>query len=322
MRADVIVLVIAALMLTGGAIGAYTYNPDIGFDAHVDDDGDTIIEITGKFPAEVAYRVLSDTSVPDKIYIFLDEKYPGLTGFRDQKKTLTTLADMLSKRGYDNTEIIDSVKLAQIISDPSVAASSGLIMTGGSIPVNVFPDDSNNGILTWISNGGTLYWSGPDIGMYRDTGEECVLTSCTYFGAAMNYQIDAEYLVSDASEVAEFMEFSDKHAEFGLSVNYSANPTRIMGLYGDYSSLSVTEIGSGRVYLFGNYLDRYDIENLTAIADMVVCGITEDTVLVEKGMLSKEYGTQKYNIGSIAAGSTVYVTLGKPVTERGEAFVL
>ena len=322
MRADILVLAIAALLLTGGAIAAYTYNPDIGFDAYVNDDSDTVIEITGTFPAEVAYRVLSNTSVPDRIYIFLDEKYPGLTGYRDQRKTLTTFADMLSKRGYVSTEIIDSVKLAQIISDPSEAASSGLMMTGGAIPANIFPDDSDNGILTWISNGGTLYWSGPDIGMYRDTGEECVQTSCTYFGTAMNYQPDKEYLVSDASEVAEFMEFSDKHAEYGLSADYSANPTRMMGLYGDYSSLSVTGIGSGRVYLFGNYLDRYDIENLTAIADMVVCGITEDTVLVEKGMLSKEYGTQKFNIGSIAVGSTVYVTLGKPVTERGETFIL
>ena len=322
MRADVIVLAIAALLLTGGAIAAYTYNPDIGFDAYVDDDGDTTIEITGTFPAEVTYRVLSDTHVPDRIYIFLDEKYPGLIYHRDQRKALTTFADMLSKRGYDNTEFIDSAKLAQIISDPAIAASSGLMMTGGAIPSNIYPDDSTNGVLTWISNGGTLYWSGPDIGMYRDTGEECIKTGCSFFGTAVNYQPDRYYLVSDASEVAEFMEFSDKHAEYGLSVDYTANPTRILGLSGDYSSLSVTQIGSGRVYLFGNYFDRYDIENMTAIADMVVCGITEDTVLVEKGMLSKEYGAHKFSIGKVDPGSTVYVTLGKPVTERGEAFDL
>ena len=322
MRADYIVLVIAALLLTGGAIAAYTYNPDIGFDAYADEDGNTTIEITGTFPAEVAYRVLSGTHVPDRIYILLDEKYPGLAGYRDQRKALTTFVDMLSNRGYDNTEIIDSKKLAQIISDPAVAASSGLMMTGGAIPSNIYPDDSSNGVLTWISNGGTLYWSGPDIGMYRDTGTECVKTGSSYFGTAMNCQIDKDYLVSDASDVAEFMEFSDKHAEYGLSAGYSANPTRIMGLFGDYSSLSVTGIDSGRVYLFGAYFDRYDIENMTAIADMVVCGITEDTVLVEKGMLSKEYGTHSFSIGKVAAGSTVYVTLGKPVTERGEAFSL
>jgi len=185
-RSVIIVLAVSAVILAAGAATAYSFNPQVGFNASVDGDGDVIVDVNGAWPAELTYLVMENAERPDKICIFLDEKYPGLQSFRAQKKSLTTFEEMMSRRGYDSIEFVELAGLKQILGDLSSAPGTGLMMTGGALPDDV----TQEAVRTWMESGGTLYWSGPDIGRFHDDGEETKDIGLGMFGTAVNYSLD------------------------------------------------------------------------------------------------------------------------------------
>ena len=320
MKAVPIVLAIAAVILVAGAATAYAFNPQVGFTVSADAEGNAVIDVNGALPADLTYRILDGSDRPDRIYIFLDEKYPGLQSYREQKRSLTTFEEMMSRRGYSEIEVIQVERLQELVNDPSAASTSGLVMTGGAIPDVIYPNDTDNGIRTWMANGGTLYWSGPDIGRFRDpgNGEECKDLGAGMFGDSVNYAENDPYLVTKASDISVEMGFAGERAKFGLRADYAGS--RVLGLYGDYSSLSVLPVDLGRLYLFGTNFDEYDVEAVSAIADIVVCGITESTTIIDSSSLSKGYGDQSFSIGKVDPGRCVYVTSGSPVSAKGRLF--
>ncbi len=320
MRAITVILAVTAVIMVMGASFAYFYNSGTDFSVEYD-SGTAEVSVSGTLPEDIRYRVLSDTDVPGTLYLYLDADYTGdITSYRTQEKNLDSLKDMLSDRGYDSVEIIDAEGLAHLCSDVSAAADSAIMMTSGSIPETVYPDDSNNGLVTWMENGGTLWWCGPDIGLYRaDADGGCTETESGYFGEYVNSS-DTEYTVSDVSDVSEFMGYAACRADYGLRSDYPGS--RVLGLYGDYSSLSVVSVGAGRVYVMGSVLDALYLEDLYALADMIVCGITEDTVLKDSGTYHKGYGGGSFSITGTASGDTIYLTAGKTVSVCGRSFVL
>ncbi len=320
MKPTTVILAVAAVIMVAGASFAYFYNPGTGFSVEYD-SGTAEVTVTGAIPMEICYRVLSDTDVPDRIYLYLDEDYTGgLLSYSTQEKNLKSLKGLLSDRGYENVEFINAEDLAHLCSDASSAPSCAIIMTCGAVPDTVYPDDSNNGLLTWMDNGGTLWWCGPDIGMYRaDANGECKETGNGYFGEDVNNS-DKAYTVSEVSDISGFMDFVDCRAEYGLRSDYPGS--RVIGLYGDYSALSVVSIGSGRAYIMGSFLNGLYVEDVYALADIIVCGITEDTVLKDSGTYHKGYGDGGFDITGTSSGDTVYLTAGKTVSVCGRAFVL
>ncbi len=316
MRSLVVVLAVSAVILAAGAAAAYAFNPQVGFTASADDEGNVIVDVNGAWPAELTYRVMENTERPDRICVFLDENYPGLQSYRAQKKSLTTFEEMMSRRGYDNIEFVELAGLKQILGDTSSAPGTGLMMTGGALPADVTQET----IRMWMENGGTLYWSGPDIGRFLDDGEDTKDTGSGMFGTAVNYTPDDPYLVTKATDISEEMGFAGERARFGLASDYPGS--RVLGLYDDYSSLSVLSIGAGRLYLFGTNFDEYDVEKAASIADIVAAGITEDTVIKDRGDLHKGYWDQTFNLGKVDPGSSVYITSGSPVSAKGRCFFL
>ncbi|MBO7409796.1 MAG: hypothetical protein J6T68_02550 [Candidatus Methanomethylophilaceae archaeon] len=316
MRSFIVVLAVSAVILAAGAATAYAFNPQVGFTASVNGDGDVIVDVNGAWPAELTYRVMENAERPDRICIFLDEEYPGMQSYRAQKKSLTTFEEMMSRRGYDSIEFVELPGLKQILTDTSAAPGTGLMMTGGALPDDVTQDM----VRTWMESGGTLYWSGPDIGRFVDDGEEVKDTGTGMFGASVNYTEDDPYLVTEASDIALEMGFAGSRARYGLVSDYPGS--KVLGLYDDYSSLSVLSMGAGRLYLFGTNFDEYDVEKAAAIADIVAAGITENTVITDRGELHKGYWDQSFDIGNTNPGSSVYITSGSPVSAKGRCFFL
>ena len=316
MRSVIIVLAVSAVILAAGAATAYSFNPQVGFNASVDGDGDVIVDVNGAWPAELTYLVMENAERPDKICIFLDEKYPGLQSFRAQKKSLTTFEEMMSRRGYDSIEFVELAGLKQILGDLSSAPGTGLMMTGGALPDDV----TQEAVRTWMESGGTLYWSGPDIGRFHDDGEETKDIGLGMFGTAVNYSLDDPYLVTEATDISLMMGFAGERARFGLASDYPGS--RILGLYDDYSSLSVLPMDAGRLYLFGTNFDEYDVEKAASIADIIAAGITENTVIKDRGDLHKGYWDQTFDIGKVDPGSSVYITSGSPVSAKARCFFL
>lgn len=320
MRHFTVILAVTAVLMVAGANFAYFYDPGTEFSVEYD-SGTADVSVSGTLPTDISYKVLSDTHVPDKLYFYLDPDYSGgLLSYRTQEKNLTSLKDMLADRGYDAVEIIDAEGLAQLCSDASAASVSGIFMTSGVLPDTVYPNDSENGILTWLSNGGTLYWCGPDIGSYRgDIEGKYVETGNGYFGDDVNSS-ESNYVVSEVSEVSDFMGFAACRAECGLKSDYAGS--RVLGLYGDYSSFSVVPVGSGRAYVMGAFLNSLYVESFYTLADIIVCGITENTVLKDSGTYHKGFGSGSFSITGTSSGDVIYVSAGKTVSVCGQAFFL
>lgn len=321
MRSITVIIAVAAAIMVAGAAFAYCFDPNIGFSAE-DKGGSTEVSVTGTLPSDIRYRVLSDTSVPERIYLYLDVDYTGgFVAYREQDKTLTSLKNLLSDRGYCSVEFADAERLAQLCSDVSAASSSGIVMMCGAIPDRIYPNDSENGLVTWLSNGGTLYWSGPDMGLYRaDARGDNVKTSGGYFGDAVNNSDDKDCLVSKVSEIAGIMGFSSSRAEYGLRADYAGS--KVLGLSDDYSSFSVVPVLAGRMYILGNYLQSLAVEDFYVFADIVACGIDEDTAVKDTGVYHKGYGKCSFTIDGTSVGDSVYVSAGKTVSVCGKLFIV
>lgn len=325
MRSLTIIFAISCVILVAGASFAYCFDSDTGFDAQYNDDGTVRITATGGLPAEIAYRVLSGTHTPERIYLYLDEDYCGsIVSYREQSRNLRAVETLLGNRGYDSVEYIGAERLAQLVGDASAASVSGIMMMSGSIPEAAYPDDSSNGLSLWMSNGGTVYWSGPDMGRFRAlSGGECEeVSNGGMFGGYVNYATEGFYLVSESTEMSVVTGFVNNHAEYGLSTSYTDSTMKILGLSGDYSSLSVVSVGAGRAYILGSNLSSLEVENLYSYADIIVSGITENTLVKETGSFSKKYGSSSCSTDvTVSAGDVVYITSGKPVTDKGKAFL-
>lgn len=321
MRHVAVILSVAAVIMLAGASFAYLYQPDFDFSLE-DRGGSAEVSVSGTLPSEIRYSVLSGTDTPERIYLYLDQKYPGkMVSYRTQEQTMNSLKGLLSSRGYDAVEIIDAERLAQLCSDPSAAADSGIVMASGSIPEPAYPTDSENGLVTWLSNGGTLYWSGPDMGRFRAVlKNDDVDTGNGYFGDDVNYSKDKDCLVSEVSEMARVMGFAGCHAEYGLRSDYPGST--VIGLSGDYSSLSVVSVSSGRMFVLGNLLNSLHVEDFYTFADMMVCGIVENTAVKDSGIFHKGYGKCSFTIEGTDPGDAVYVSAGKTVSVCGKLFVM
>jgi len=319
-RGAAVIMSVFAVFVIAGASFAYYYEPNIGFGLEDSGDG-TEITVSGSLPADVRYRVFSDTATPERIYLFADPDYPGaFLPYRTQDKVLSSLKDLMSRRGYDGAELIDAERLAQLCSDPSAASCSGIVIMSGALPETIYPNDSENGLLTWLSNGGTLYWSGPDMGRFRALSNgQCIDTGNGYFGDGVNHSDDI-YLVSETSDVAELMGFVSAEAQYGLRSDYPGS--RVLGLHGEYSSLSVVHVSAGRVYILGSFLNSLYVEDFYTFADMMVIGITEDTVIKDSGIYHKGYGKGSFTIDGTSPGDTVYVSAGKATSVSGRLFRL
>lgn len=317
----VILSVVCAIMVAGAAV-AYCFQSDTSFSVTGNDDGTVSIRASGMLPEEVTYRLLSDTEVPDRIYMYLDEDYTGdLVSYRDQNRYLSSFMNLLSERGYRTAELVDAKRLALIVSDPSSASGSAVLFASGAIPETVYPSDSENMMEDWLDNGGTVYWAGPDMGRFRATsdGKTVEVPGGGVFGDGINVGPDEPCRVFETSDISEVMGFTDCYADFGLKRDYLGS--KVLGLYDEYSSLSVVPVSAGRMYVLGERFSNLEVEQIYAFADIVVCGITENTSVKDSGSFHKGYGdhTERIDV-AVTAGDTLYVTAGKPASFGGTAF--
>lgn len=318
-----VVLGIVCAVLVVGAAFTYFYDPDVKIGAELNGDSTVTVTVGGTLSSEITYHILSDTDVPEKIYLFLDKNYCGKqVSYREQDKLQNSMQILLGNRGYHNTEFIDAERLAQIVSDPAEVSKSGIVMVSGSIPENIYPDASNNGLKQWMDYGGTVYWSGPGMGMYRATfgGDDVKVENGCVFGNSVNNNKEQNYRASYVNDISSAYGYSNGKVEFGLAKDYAGS--KVLGLSDDkYSSLSVVPVGSGRAYVLGCHLDGLEVEALFAYVDIIASGITENTVIKESGTYSKHLGTKSFTTETaVVSGDAMFVSTGKPVTETGMYF--
>jgi hypothetical protein len=91
----------------------------------------------------------------------------------------------------------------------------------------------------------------------------------------------------------------------------------------EFSSLSEVSLPSGgTVYIFGGGPASISFEQVSAFADMLVCGVTGDTVVKEKVYGQKGYGDLRSTINPIMSGDILFLRVGSPNTDYGAAILL
>lgn len=313
------ILAIACAVVIAGCAVIYCFdNNDYG--ATVSLNGTKVdYSITGFMPCEYTYKLYSGTSVPDRIYLYYDENYADCYDKNVLKRALNDLDKMMRDRGYNSFEYVDAKGLKALIDDPSKAVGSELVFINGTIPDTIY-DDTTMRLVEWMDNGGTVLWSGPEIGLFRSHIEGCV--------TAENGRIFKGH-INDGKE-QDIESISDLGYATGFSL-YNSIPSGIEKNYSgsvclstcskDYSSASVMEYSNGRIYIIGGDMSNNVLTVLSALTEIMICGINEDTVLESTNTFHKGYGnvTGTFDL-QVNTGDLLLLTIGKPYSSWARTF--
>jgi len=309
-------VIIIAVVLAGEVITVTDSHSD--FSSSISLQGDTV-EFTIDSKGSHIYDAVSlrnTLGTPESVSVYYDPDYfstsgdgHASTGARalDEGYYVEQIPDTLMVRGINHVETVDAEGLGRLMS--SDGSGRAVIMISGSIPDTVYDGTSDSPILKWIRSGGRLYWAGDVLGKYlahRDAAEEVGDGTALFLGSdcidsekRMGYSVsrddfrDSLYILNNDISYAPDVSMIPSDTGF-LAIGYTD---------GIRSSLTFVECGEGMVCIMGG---DYSIRQRIDMGMMVASGIGPDTEIVET-----VHGTVSGKItGSIAAGDSVYITLG------------
>ncbi len=298
-RAVAVIIILFVISLIIGE--AYVYlNGHNGHEvsAEITSDGHIAYEITGS-ASEYRYAVFTETKNIDVLYLYFDENHkydPVETGA--QKEFFSVISQMLEKRGV-RTEYTDSEKLRDVMSDPK----SSVFVISGALPDTVYGKSSV--FEEWMTAGGTLYWSGPEVGRYVSSSDGIQDSGKGYFGGDV-CDVPETY-GHRASKMQEYTRTLYYGCLYGLKADRSdSKPLSFISKDG-YSSVSVSKLLGGNITVFGGDITKtvtvsQDVTDRTCCADLIVCGLTYKSEGLETG-----HGTSP----GMAYGVTDAVVTGK-----------
>lgn len=292
-------------------------------EATFNSDGTVTYSVSGVLPEECAYLVLDGGDAVDELYLYYDENHASETEFPVMDKFYDTLTMLLEKRGFKTVERVDAIRLAAILSNKSSAEGRAIFFMSGVLPDNVKTDDSNSLMESWFAAGGKVYWSGSPIGSLREVDGKIVdsvgMLSDDYYDDAPPSKHPTSL---DYSDIALSFSFTFSQIRTGLSVD--CPDSKVLGLSdGHHSSYSVVRmLDKGELHVFGNGVEEMTTGETGALADMIVCGVGYDTVVLDKKEFSKSYGPVTCTTDfSLKAGESFYLIVGKPESQYGACIV-
>ena len=304
----VLLVVLCAFVLLGGVLIYCVDNDD--YDVALSSSGD--FTISGFMPAEYSYRVYTGSDVPEHLYIYLDSGYSSFFNYYKQKEFSEGLTLLLKNRGYGTVSYVDASQLPDVLSN---ADDSAVMFVSGSLPDTVTLD----AVITYMENGGCVYWSGPDIGSYVSHKGSCDETDDGYFGEYVNDKDDEQ--VKAIADIGRSIGLSLDELTYGLGLD--CPDSEVLSTYGEkHSSLSVVPVGEGRIFVFGTNLSEVSINVESAVAELIICGIGEDTEITSSGSGHKGIGDAKGSIEIGPDAELVIFSIGKPYSAWAKVFDL
>lgn len=289
--ATIMILIAFSVIMAAGSIFVY-YNNNSNYQASatLESDGTISYTLSGD-STQYRYSVFSNTSLPDKIYFYLDDSYPTfLNDYYTQKEFFSVMKQMLERRGYSSVEYADADDLTGIMSQSDI----GIFFVTGALPDTVM-DNSN--FCKWMENGGTVYWTGPEIGRYVLTKDSIIDHGTGFFNGNVNNGTKSIYAFNEAQLFA-YTETRYDDCLYGLKLDQSNSIC--VSYYSDdgYSSVSIAKLFNGNAVVFGGNVATTKkisqvLSDRTCCADLIICGLTYDSQGIEHGS-----GSFKDNISS------------------------
>ncbi len=175
-----VVLAVFTVIMVFGSI--YVYNNDDGSyeaSAEINENGTVTYSLSG--PGSVfTYSVISNTKLPEKLFLYCDDSYKSnLNDSYIQREFFTVLQQLLERRGMA-AEFADAEDLVDIMGHSDYA----VFFVSGALPDTVYDGkiDGDSLFVRWLSEGGTVYWTGPEIGRYVSTQDGVTDYGKGFFG--------------------------------------------------------------------------------------------------------------------------------------------
>lgn len=309
-------LAIFSIMCLIGACTIYVIDFEHTASLESDSNGNVILELDGFLPQEYAYMVLTGVHTFDSIYFYYDEDYASTVSTSKVIMFRDTLSQMLDLRGYAGFESVDANGLKDVLSDTMNASDVAVLATTGALPDTVQDENGYSLLTTWLSAGGTMYWMGGNPCETYAAGSNLIRLNEGMFDSSWFNTDVSDEGATDCSYIAE--EFQFGYTAISNAIVKDAPGSRVLGLTDDrYSSFSMMPAYGGSVYLFGGMPGTLSFEQCSAFADMLVCGVTADTKVVEKSGGHKGYGDMAITIEPDVSGELLFVKVGKPITNYG-----
>ena len=314
----VILAILTVFLLAGCAVIYCVDNDDYTATVNTDSGG-VDYTISGFMPCDYTFKVYSNTDVPDRLYFYYDEDYEHFYDIERQKTFFNDLERVLKARGFDEIQYVDANGLKGLIDDPSKTAGSELFLISGMIPDTIYSATEMR-LTEWMDNGGTVFWAGPEIGLY--------ISHTDGYDEADNGRILKDHVnggiqqdIRTISELGYVTGFSlNRHLQFGLEKDYPG-AVCLSTCSDDYSSASVLKYSAGRIYIVGGDIMDSVITHHTALAEIIICGINENTVLKSTETFHKGYGDTSGTFDCpVVSGDVVLLTIGKPYSSWARAY--
>lgn len=324
LNATIAVFAAFALLLAGGGLYVYFCNGGYSSDAHMNADGRIDYTISG--PASVyGCSVFSDTDVPDRIYLYYDAGYKSdFNNAYEQKEFLDVLASLLERRGI-STSFANAAELVGVMSNPNNA----VMFVSGALPDTVYDGTLSSPFVTWMNAGGTVYWSGPEIGRYISTGSNITdLVTGFFAGDVCPDDKDKMYAYTE-SEMFRYTQARYDDCAYGLKADLAnSKPLSYISKDG-YSSISVAKLFNGNITVFGGNVALTEnvsqvLTDRTVCADLLTCGLTYQSQGLERisGSINGRVSATTAVDVSAYSDVLIWMSTGVPATEWGKSIAV
>ncbi|MCQ2070369.1 MAG: hypothetical protein MJZ68_04500 [archaeon] len=298
-RLAITAVVLCAIVFIGEYTTYYTEPDDREIDAAWNGNNVTLtLKSTG---SDWYTAVLFDNNgsvPPERLYIYTDPDYDrfyseacsisgdrAFPSYADQKSFAEEIALSLKVRGFRDVSTVDDEGLADILKETVESPSKlGLLVSSFSLPSTVYSGGSDDLLMKWIRNGGSLYWAGSEIGkIYKDSdGLHKVDGNQTlFFGkdGVLNtsYERPTEYVSTEVVDNMLFKALALRcgNTKFGLNIN-GMDGIQAGFVQNGHATVSIVSIGKGSICIVGGI---NNMEQRDDLCQTIASGITGKTVV-------------------------------------------
>lgn len=343
-RSELLVIVLALAVAAVILVGEFAvYGNAYHYDADADADGNYAVTSSGTDVYDATLFDNGSFEAVDELYIYRDGDYGSVVNKVEvevgapemtQSYYIGQLENNLDYLGFDNHKRVNAEALETIVSGD--ATGKGIVIIAGAIPSTVYDGTADSPILSWIANGGTLYWAGGIIGQYvanpegtvEDVGQD---KQSLFLGSeCCNYMEQPKFpsmLKDFALDVIDNgfrddLSLKSDHVIYAVDTSKLADGTYLSMGYtdGTYSSIAFVEHGKGQVcVLGGNYSNNQRMD----MCQIVAAGLCWQSRILDHvdGSVTRDTQEGRLDVPEAHGNLSVYIYLGGYYSVYGERFL-
>ncbi len=270
MRKESIIAAVFVIIVLSGMGIAYVHNP-YGANIEADIDGNTVnYKISANYAT--GYSVVSiyndkELGIED-YYVLSDAEYGSVIIGDPLESLIGYLQKELCVRGGIKLIPVDSQEMQRIMQEELSSGDfrSAVIFLSGAMPDTIYDGTVHSTAISWLSAGGTIYWSGQNFGKYiaRNGGIEKVVDhSLELFGVNDAFRDVGDYPTFSRSAVNptdnDQLCMHYNNITYGIKPNNISNQSLSLGYIEDGACSAVLlKYGEGMLVHLGGYIGHMD----------------------------------------------------------------